>query len=156
MENINQKADFLQRQYTKILSQLDADAPRKWGKMNVQQMIEHMSDYVRIANGRTLMEIITPEERLPAMQAFLEGEKQMRENTPNPLMPEIPSPAKHATKEEAISELQNELDHFFAVHEKEAGRITPHPFFGNLTYEQQVKLLYKHSTHHLRQFGLDY
>jgi len=130
MENIKQKADFLKHEYPKILSQLDADAPRKWGKMNVQQMIEHMSDYVRIANGRTPMEIITPEERLPAMQAFLESEKQMRENTPNPLMPEIPSPAKHATKEQAISELQQELHHFFAVHEMEAGRKTNNPFFG--------------------------
>ncbi len=153
MEALDQKADFLKNQYTKILAELDVDAPRKWGKMNVMQMIEHMSDYVRIANGKTLMEVVTPEERITSMQAFLDGEKQMRENTPNPLLPDIPPPAKHATKQEAIQELQNEIDHFFAVHEKEPNRQTPNPFFGILNFDRQVKLLYKHSMHHLRQFG---
>jgi len=153
MENIEQKADFLKREFTKKLSQLDANTTAKWGKMNVQQMIEHMSDYVRIASGKTPMKVITPEENIPKMQAFLESEKQMRENTPNPLLPDVPPPAKHATKQEAINELQNEIDYFFAVYEKEAGKEIPNPFFGNLRYEQQVQLLHKHSMHHLRQFG---
>jgi len=156
MENLQQKADFLKNEYTQILSQLDADAPRKWGKMNVQQMIEHMSDYVRIANGKTQIGIITAEDMLPRMQGFLASEKPMRENTPNVLMPDTPTPVRNATKQEAINELQTEIDHFFAVHEHDANRVTPNPFFGNLSFEQQVQLLHKHSTHHLRQFGLDY
>jgi len=156
MENLQQKADFLKNQYTKILAELDADAPRKWGKMNVQQMIEHMSDYVRIANGRTAMEIITAEDMLPRMHGFLESEKPMKENTPNSLMADEPTPVRHATKEVAINELQGEIDYFFAVHEQEQGRSTPNPFFGKLDFDQQVQLLHKHSTHHLRQFGLDY
>jgi len=156
MENIQEKADFLRNKYTKILSQLDADAPQKWGKMNVQQMIEHMSDYVRIASGRTPVRVITPEENIPRMQAFLESEKQMRENTPNPLLPDVPPPAKHATKQEAINELQQEIDHFFEVHENDATKATPNPFFGHLSFDQQVQLLHKHATHHLRQFGVDY
>jgi hypothetical protein len=82
MENLQQKADFLRNEYTALLSQLDSNAPRKWGKMDVQQMIEHMSDYVRIANGRTPMEIVTPDDKLPLMQGFLATEKPFRENTP--------------------------------------------------------------------------
>ena len=156
MENIEQKADFLKTKYTNALTHLDANAPRKWGKMNVQQMIEHMSEYVRIASGRQPMEIITAADMLPRMQSFLASEKPIRENTPNSLMPEEPQPVKHATKQEAINELKTELSHFFAVHEQEAGKITPNPFFGNLGYEQQVQLLHKHATHHLRQFGMDY
>jgi len=153
MENLAQKAEFLKSEYTKLLAQLDVNATRKWGKMNVQQMIEHMSDYIRIANGRTPVRVMTTSDRLPAMQAFLTSEKQMRENTPNPLLPDEPPPARFATKDEAISELQGEIDHFFEVHEKEAGRVTANPFFGNLSFDHQVQLLYKHSTHHLRQFG---
>ena len=153
MENIKEKAEFLKKDYTAILSQLDVETTAKWGKMNVQQMIEHMSDYVRIANGRTPMEVVTPEERLPLMQEFLKSEKQMRENTKNALMSETPTPVKHSTKTHAIKELQGELEHFFAVHEKESGRKTANPFFGELEYSQQVQLLHKHATHHLRQFG---
>ncbi len=154
MENIAEKANFLRNEYIKILSGLDADAPRKWGKMNVQQMIEHMSDYIRIANGRTPMEVITPAENIERMQGFLGSEKQMRENTPNQLLPDEPPAVRHATKQEAIAELQGEIDHFFEVYEKEQGKTLKNPFFGVLNFEQQVQLLYKHSTHHLRQFGV--
>ncbi len=155
MENLGQKADFLRSEFTKKLSELDEHTPPKWGKMSVQQMIEHMSDYVRIANGRTPMKTITAEENIPKMQAFLGSEKPMRENTPNPLLPDVPPGARHATKEAAIAELEGEIGHFFAVHEKEAGRATPNPFFGTLDFDKQVQLLYKHSTHHLRQFGVE-
>lgn len=153
MENLQQKADFLKNEYTKILARLDAAAPRKWGKMNVQQMIEHMSEYVRLASGKESLPNVTPEEKLPRMQGFLESEKQFPENTPNSLMSDIPAAVRHATKEAAIAELQSEIDDFFKVHEQAPGRTTPNPFFGVLDYEHQVQLLHKHSTHHLRQFG---
>lgn len=153
MENLEAKKAFLRSGYTKILNELNTDAPRKWGKMNVQQMIEHMSDYVRIASGRTPMEIVTEAERLPRMQGFLESEKQFPENTPNVLMSDTPAPVRHATKQDAVSELQHELDHFFKVHEDDAAKKTANPFFGELGFDQQVQLLHKHATHHLRQFG---
>jgi hypothetical protein len=153
MENIQEKANFLKNEFTAILTKLDADAPRKWGKMNVQQMIEHMSDYVRIANGKTPVHVVTEAEKIPRMQGFLTSEKPFPENTPNALMPETPPQVRHATKEEAIAELQQELGYFFEVHEKEAGRKTNNPFFGELSYEMQVQLLHKHGMHHLNQFG---
>src|SRR3954469_17556398 len=116
MENLDQKAHFLKNEYTQKLSSLPADAPRKWGKMNVQQMIEHMTDYMRIANGRNAQPTVTPEDKLPRMQGFLASEKPFPENTPNSLMPDIPVPTKHTSKQDAINELQAEIDHFFAVH----------------------------------------
>jgi len=155
MENLQQKADFLRNKYTQVLAQLDADAPRKWGKMNVQQMIEHMSDAVQQANGKKPMQVITPEDKLPAMQSFLGTEKPFRENTPNVLMSDTPLPVRHATKQEAIDELQAELDYFFTIHEQHPDKKTANPFFGHLTFDQQVQLLYKHGTHHLRQFGVE-
>ncbi len=155
METIQQKADFLRTEFTKRLSGLDADAPRKWGKMNVQQMIEHMSDAVGAANGRIPVEILTSEEHLPKMQAFLATDRPFKENTPNALLPDEPPAVKHATKEAAISELQGEIDRFFDVYEKEQGKTLKNPFFGVLGFEQQVQLLHKHSLHHLRQFGVE-
>ena len=155
MENIEQKAHFLRSEYTIKLSELDAEAPRKWGKMNVQQMIEHMSDYVRIANGKTPVEtVVTPEDKLPRMQGFLASEKPFPENTPNVLLGDEPAPVRLATKQEAVKELQDELDHFFTVHKNETDRKTSNPFFGMLDFESQVQLLHKHATHHLRQFGV--
>ena len=153
MENLQQKAYFLRHDFTKALAQLDAEAPRKWGKMNVQQMVEHFTDSMRNASGKLLLKTLTPEENIPKMQAFLESEKPFKENTPNPHMPDTPEPLKHATKQEAINALQSEIDDFFAVYEADANKKVPNPFFGTLSFDQQVQLLHKHAMHHLRQFG---
>jgi len=154
MENLQQKANFLRHEYIPALQQLDENTTPLWGKMNVRQMIEHMADYVRIASGRTHMDIVTPGEHIPRMQTFLASEKPFRENTPNSLMADEPPLPRHATKELAIQELKEELEHFFLVYENEPGKVTNNPFFGALTFDLQVQLLHKHSTHHLRQFGV--
>jgi hypothetical protein len=69
-------------------------------------------------------------------------------------MPETPAPVKNVSTEEAISELQQEIDFFFSVFEKNNLQVTRSPFFGDLNYEQNIHLLYKHAQHHLRQFGV--
>jgi len=155
MENLQQKAQFLRSEYATALEHMDEHAARKWGKMNVHQMIEHMSDYIRIASGRTHMEVITPAEQIPRMQTFLATEKPFRENTPNVLMSDEPPSVRHASKEAAIAELRDEVAHFFNAYETEPGKSVNNPFFGVLNFDQQVQLLHKHSTHHLRQFGMD-
>ncbi|XZF16644.1 hypothetical protein ACTHGU_10950 [Chitinophagaceae bacterium MMS25-I14] len=147
------KIDFLKTGFTQQLSVMDATLPPLWGKMNFQQMVEHMSDYVRIGSGVTPVELVTPEEHLPKMQAFLLSDKPFRENTPNPLLPDIPVPVKHGTVSAAIDELQQELDHLFEVFQQEPEKRVLNPFFGHLDYEMSVQLLYKHGKHHLRQFG---
>jgi hypothetical protein len=154
MEHTQKKIDFLKNDYVPALEALDAGTQGLWGKMNVQQMIEHMSEYISIASGRLPMQIVTPEEHLPRMQAFLATEKQFRENTPNALMADTPPPVKHATITDAVTELKGEIDHFFEAYGSEPGKVLANPFFGMLGFEQQVQLLHKHATHHLRQFGV--
>jgi hypothetical protein len=153
MENIEQKAEFLRSEYTKKLEQLDPGTKPLWGKMNVSQMIEHMGDYVRIANGKDPMELVTPLENMPRMTAFLESEKPFRENTPNSLMPDTPVAPKMDV-ENAIKRLRQELNDFFSICGNDPARKILNPFFGALDYEHNVQLLYKHSIHHLRQFGI--
>ena len=154
MENIEAKKKFLREEYTPMLSALNPDAGRLWGKMNVQQMIEHMSDYVRIGSGRTQAEIVIPEEHLPKMQAFLMTEKPFRENTPNSLMPDEPLTVRHADIKDAIHELQEEINYFFEVFSSTPDFKAIHPFFGQLDFEKSVQMLHKHAWHHLRQFGV--
>jgi len=153
MDSIKEKAAFLKEELTKKLSHIDPATKALWGKMNVPQMTEHMSEMFRLASGKILLGIETPEENIPKMQAFVQSDKPFRENTANKLLPDTPWPAKHTTIKESIEELQEEINHFFSVFEIEPEKIIPNPFFGNLNYELQVQLLYKHAQHHLRQFG---
>lgn len=155
MEHPDKKAYFLRNNYIPTLTSLNAEAERKWGKMNVQQMIEHMSDSFRQANGRDPQDCVTPADDVPKWQAFIESEKQFRENTPNALMGELPEPERYDSIGESIIELEDEINHFFRVFEKSPDRKICNPFFGELGYELWVKLLYKHAWHHLRQFGIE-
>ena len=119
-------------------------------------MVEHYGgDAVRNANGRLKMEkIITPPENLDRMREFMMSDKPFKENTKNPLMGEEPLPLRYKTVQAAIGALQQELIYFFEAFEKNPLLITRNPFYGDLNFEQNVQLLYKHALHHLRQFGV--
>lgn len=152
---IEEKAQFLQHRFVPLLRQLPTETKAAWGKMTVQQMIEHFSDSVRIASGKVMhTDVITPDENLEKVRAFLESDKPFRENTRNPLVPEVPAPVRNPSKLDAEKELKEELDFFFAVFEKNNLQVTRNPIFGDLNFDQNIQLLYKHAMHHLRQFPL--
>jgi hypothetical protein len=151
------KENFLRTKLVAYMQRLDPSAPPRWGKMNVQQMIEHYAgDALRNASGRLKMEtIITPPGNLERFREFMMSNKPFKENTKNPLMGEEPAPLRYKTVQGAIGALQQELIYFFEAFEKNPGLITRNPFFGDLDFEQNVQLLYKHALHHLRQFGVE-
>ena len=149
------KAQFLRNLFVPLLQDIPTETKPAWGKMTLQQMIEHFAESVGIASGKIVhTDIITPAANLDKMRAFVESDKPFRENTGNPLMPETPAPVRNSSIEEALKELQEEIDFFFAVFEKNNLQVTRNPFFGDLNYEQNVQLLYKHAQHHLKQFGV--
>lgn len=150
------KENFLRTKLVKYLQTLHPATAPQWGKMNVQQMIEHLSgDALRIANGAIKMDtILTPPEHLQRMREFIMTDKPFKENIKNPLLPAEPKPFMNATVQAAIGELQIELIRFFEVFEQRPGLVTRNPFYGDLNFDQNVQLLYKHTLHHLRQFGV--
>ena len=152
-----EKENFLRTKLVPHLQQLDPSTPPRWGKMNVQQMVEHLSrDAVSNASGRLVFEkIITPPEQLVKFREFLMSEKPFRENTRNPLLNEEPAPPQYQTVQAAIGALQQELIWFFESYEKQPQLVIRNPIFGDLNFEQNVQLLYKHAQHHLRQFGVE-
>jgi hypothetical protein len=155
MAVLEDKVRFLQVEFTSLLKQISSDTLPAWGKMTLQQMTEHFTDSVRLASGKSaIKEIATPAGNLQKMQEFLMSDKAFRENTLNPMMPEVPVPVRNKNIDDAFAELQKEVDYFFMVFEKNPHQLTRNPFFGDLNFQQNVQLLYKHALHHLRQFGI--
>lgn len=152
-----EKENFLRTKLVRYLQQLDPATPPRWGKMNVQQMIEHLADEaISIASGRHRFDkIITPPEKIQKAREFLMSDRQFRENTKNLLLPENPAPLRNKTVQGAIGALQEELIYFFEAFEKDQNLLTRNPIFGDLDFEQNVQLLHKHALHHLRQFGIE-
>lgn len=150
-----EKENFLRTRLVKYLQQIDPDTSPLWGKMNVQQMIEHYGASIMNANGRLKFDTIaTPPDMLDKIREFLMSDKPFRENTKNPILPEDPGPLRYKTVQGAIGALQQELIYFFQAFEANPNLVTRNPIFGDLNFEQNVQLLHKHALHHLRQFGI--
>jgi len=148
------KKDFLKTGFIKLLSTLSSEQKGKWGVLNAQQMVEHMSDAFRNANGKEKHTVVLTPEQVQKAYGFMMMEKPFKENTKNQLMPEIPVPAKNKDMEAALAELQTEINDFFKEFETANEQRITNPFFGELNFQEWVHLLHKHATHHARQFNL--
>ncbi len=147
---------FLKEQYIPVIRQADPSIQPQWGKMNFQQMVEHVSAFFKVSTKKIHFDLVSTPEHLVKLKEFLMSEKEFRENTKAPLsiIGEEPLPVHYATVEQAIDKLETEVNHFFNYFNEQTGTTSLHPVFGELNYEEWVRLHYKHVTHHLRQFGL--
>ena len=150
-----EKENFLRTKFISLLQRLEANTPARWGKMNLQQMIEHFTDVTMVASGKIQLPIATPADKLPKFREFMLSEKQFKENTKSPVLPPEPLPLRKHTKEAAIGKLQEELIYFFETFENEPAKKTIHPAFGELNFEENIQIMHKHALHHLRQFGIE-
>ncbi|MDQ3141273.1 MAG: hypothetical protein M3Q56_03390 [Bacteroidota bacterium] len=149
------KSEFLRNELMNHLRSIPYDTQASWGKMNVHQMIEHLSDSLRIANGKDIhTAIFTQDERIEKYRAFIFSDTPFKENTKNILLPEIPLPIRHQDVKDSLTELENEIQDFFTTFEKNPEQTFRNPFFGDLNYEQWSALFYKHAIHHFKQFGI--
>lgn len=148
------KLSFLSTLFVPLLNNLQADAAGKWGKMNGQQMIEHLADFFKVSSGKIVFSLATPVEHLPKFKGFLYSEKEFRENTKAPVLPDEPLPVRFVTIQESIADLNVALIRFINKFSNDEQQLVMHPVFGYLNFEEWVLLHYKHVTHHLRQFGL--
>lgn len=153
--NTAQKINFLENDFPKFLQTLDASAKGKWGVMNAQQMVEHMSYSLRNANGKDIKKILTPAEHLPKYREFVLSDKPFKENTKNIELPETAIPVKHSSMKDAIAEMKQEWNDVKEAYKNNPAKNITNPFFGDLNFEEQVHLLYKHTMHHAKQFGFE-
>ena len=149
------KQYFLQNEVISQLKTIHPSMQPLFGKMNVQQMVEHMSYAFQQASGLIPLPAINDAETTEKMYRFMMSEKPFRDNTPNVYLPDEPTPAICKTIEESLLALQKDIEVFFAVFEKNNDQKILNPFFGDLNFEEWVHLLHKHALHHLRQFGIN-
>jgi hypothetical protein len=150
------KLNFIQHKFIPLLNNLSTNTSGKWGKMNAQQMVEHVTDFFNVSAGKIQFDIITPAEYLPKYKEFLLSDAAFRENTKAPasVLGEAPLPLRSNNMQEAISGLQKSIDAFVNYFAANVNKTSNHPVFGVLNFEEWVLLHYKHVMHHGRQFGV--
>lgn len=136
-----------------LLSNLDDSKKPLWGGMSAQRMIEHLSESVKVSNGKLELEMVTPEDKFDRMLAFLDSDKPMARNIEVSFAGKD-VPLKHEEIELAVDELVEEWIDFEELFASEEGLKIPHPYYGPLNFEQWQRLHAKHFTHHFEQFGV--
>ena len=151
-----QKLKFIIEECVPLFKSLNGNEPGKWGKMNAQQMVEHLATIFYVSTGKIKFNLVTPIEHLPKYKEFLLSDKDFRENTKAPvnIIGEEAVPMQYATMEEALENLTASIAAFENYFKEDVEKKTLHPVFGELNFEEWVLLHYKHVTHHAKQFGL--
>lgn len=131
------------------LERLEPGARARWGKMDAAQMAVHLTDALKMALG----ELPVASKWLPIRYFPL---KQL-------IIYVLPFPKGAPTAPELVgrvpmvwgaelAELATLIDRFAS---QPAGRAWPeHPAFGPLSRHAWGVLVYRHTDHHLRQFGV--
>ena len=148
-----EQKEYLLNQLINDFRSLSQPANANWGKMNFNQMLEHLIDACKNASGDIVFDTFhSPEERLPAMQAFLMTDKLFKPETKNAMMSDEPAPVKNENTNALLDELQTQLNRFYERFQQDQNLVVRNPIFGDLNEELWTRLLYKHCIHHLHQF----
>jgi hypothetical protein len=75
-------------------------------------MVEHISGFFRVSTNKLHFPLATPPERLPKFKEFLRSDKEFRENTKAPVLPEEPIPVQFASFDDAVNDLEKEITDF--------------------------------------------
>ena len=130
------------------VNSLNADSHAQWGKMNVYQMVKHCSLWEDMMQGKQKYKqaFIGRLFGKMALRRVMKDESPLARNTPT--LPELRITGNgdiFPDRTAWISKIQN-YAHF-------SNPDFVHPFFGTMTEEQIGYMAYKHTDHHLRQFG---
>nr|WP_298766427.1 DUF1569 domain-containing protein [uncultured Polaribacter sp.] len=135
-----------------LLSTLKMDTKPLFGKMNSQQMVEHLSFLMRISNGSVKADYFVEEEKSNRRKAFLDTENELQIGFKASLLSEEPTPVKFDSLQESIDDLFIQIDEF--QKHFTSSKTENHPFFGELNADYWEKFHVKHFTHHFKQFNL--
>jgi hypothetical protein len=133
------------------INKLTPETKALWGKMNAAQMCKHCSTAIEVAFGKEDLKVNFLMRLLGKMlkkKVFYGGE--LKKNSPTAKEFIFPDTVDFEQSKAAFIANYSK----FASEGKEAIKTMNHPFWGKLTYEDWDALMWKHTNHHLEQFGV--
>lgn len=130
------------------LDRLSPDMPAKWGRFTAPQMVCHLADALRMASGELPVASRNSAIRFTPIKQLIIYWLPFPKGVPTAPQLLERKPAEWAAE---VQDLRRELD--AVVKRGPAGPFVPHPAFGVLTPNAWGVLIYRHTDHHLRQFG---
>lgn len=149
MKSLHEPATY--QECVERINKLTAQTPPLWGKMTVGQMLAHCSEVVEVYNGEKELKPNLFGRLLKGMiRKAVVGEKPYSHNSPT-----APQFVVKASKE-FEPQRSRLLAGLYKFHNEDqaAGAERVHPLFGKMTPQERGWSMYKHTDHHLRQFGV--
>ncbi len=132
------------------IEKLTPNAQRQWGKMTVHQMVCHLNDAFRMADGsRASNNVDNAVSR--TLIRFVALHTPMKWPPGAKTMPEVDQQQGGTPPVEWDADLQDLLRRYDAFKAPDGHR---HPFFGMLSKDEWNTWAFRHIDHHLRQFGV--
>ena len=144
---------FLRHEVVSALAGLSEDGVARWGRMTAQQMVEHLVWAFELSTGQTEVECTIPTADLPRVKSFLYHNLPTPQEFMNPAVASGLPPLRYTTLAQAKTALGREAERFLEQPARAEGLYT-HPIFGPIGHEEWHRTHYKHTHHHLLQFGL--
>lgn len=135
-----------------MIQRIDAlgdDSVAQWGKMKIYQMLRHciLYDEMILHGGKQKQTLLGRIFGQRVLKDFIKDENPIKRNLPT--LPQL-------KVNESVGDVSVQKKRWMALIREYEGYAEPyfvHPFFGKMTREQVGYLNYKHTDHHLRQFG---
>ncbi len=132
------------------LNSLPATATRRWGKMDVAQMLAHCSAALEVGTGdQPRKQAFVGKVFAPFVRSSLLGDKPFGKNSPTDPTFVVTGPRDFAREKQRLLDL---VGRFCARGPSEAGH-QMHSFLGRISGNEWGVMMHKHIDHHLRQFG---
>lgn len=151
MKNLLNKEDLLET--LERIDQLTPETLSLWGKMNVNQMLCHAADQMKMMYG----DIPTKDESNFLSRTILKSLALKKDDLPKDLptlmeINQIEGKGTPTTNFEADKKTLKGL--LLDVPMKKNYDLVPHPKFGKMNTDQFGRMSYQHIDHHLKQFGV--
>lgn len=143
--NTTDVGEFIQR-----IEKLTPASKAQWGKMNINQMLAHCQQPLKVATGELKLKRTLMGRVFGKMAKKQLMNRPFKKSIPTDKNFVIKDPSAFETeKSQLIALLSRFPERGVALLSKE-----PHPFFGPLTPHEWDVLQTKHLDHHLTQFGV--
>jgi hypothetical protein len=130
------------------INKLHPGSKALWGKMNVEQMMGHCQQQLRVAIG----DLQLKQSLIGVLFGRLAKKKLLEDKPFSKNLPTAPQFIVKSTPE--FESAKNNLIGFITRFDENAITKAPHPFFGKMTVAEWSEGTWKHLDHHLRQFGV--
>jgi oxepin-CoA hydrolase/3-oxo-5,6-dehydrosuberyl-CoA semialdehyde dehydrogenase len=145
---------FVRRLLHDAIDGLADTSQSNWGKMTAQQMVEHLTWAFELSTGKVRVDCVVPQLQRERMKVFLHSNRPSPREFMNPaLVGGLPA-LRWESLAEAKAALRVEAARFLKYSRRTPHAIHTHPIFGPIGVNEWSRIHFKHSYHHLLQFGL--